>query len=148
VARALEVRFGTGKDTFLSLQIVKRAHPDPNDFWDGNWLVTNVELQIKDTSLQTTGFVRADELAHFNEQLQNAAQEQSGEITFNTIEGWINIAVKIHPTGEVCLSGFVTNDLTHDELLKFEIELDHSYLRGILRQLMRITTTYPVFGTR
>ncbi|MBK9121534.1 MAG: hypothetical protein IPM16_00235 [Chloroflexi bacterium] len=142
----IEIRFGTNDETFLSLQIVGRAVPGSDDYWDGNSLVAHAEVKVEGLSGKLTGVLRSEEILRFGEQLQHGYETLSGEVTFTTMEGWIEFVVRFLRAGSVVVEGVVTPDLALRSRLQFDLGLDQSYLPAVLAQIRQVVKRFPVVG--
>lgn len=142
----IEIRFGTDDETFLSLKIVRRAHPGSDDFWDGNWLVAHVEVKVEGFSGKTLGNLRSDEILRLGEQLQRAYETLSGEVNFATMEGWLEFDVQFLHTGGVTVNGCMKPDFSLGNRLHFLLDIDQSYLPAVLAQIRQVVKRFPVIG--
>jgi hypothetical protein len=143
-----EIRFGGESTDFLSISVFGRESPDDRDYWDGNWLIAQVEVKTDQFSGRVSGTIRAEELQQLYEELQVLNTTLTGEITYMTLEAWISFRLYADELGHLKLTGTLKDDLRNDNYLVFAIGFDQTFLRKPLKQLQQITAQFPIVGKR
>lgn len=143
-----EIRFGGERSDFLSISVFGRESPDDRDYWDGNWLIAQVEVQTDQFSGRVSGTIRAEELEQLYRELQVLIATLTGEIHYTTIEEWISFRLRASKLGSITLTGTLKDNFSNDNYLVFVIPLDQTYLSKPLKQLQQITAQFPVVGER
>ncbi len=117
-----QILIGDRKGDHISITVLGRMHVGASDYWEGNWLVTPVEVVAGDFRGNVGASLRAEELRAFRETLAELNSTLRGN------------AVLDRPG--------VGN------LLAFNIDgLDVTYLPAVIKSIEEIERAYPVFGT-
>jgi hypothetical protein len=142
------VTFTTNLGDFLSLQVLKFAHPKNTDFLDGNWVTTTVNVRVGNFKAEVTADLRLDELADFHQQLSDLNSRKINMAEFKTIEGWLEIEVTLSNGGRGAITGMAKDSfaLTNENSLRFMLEADKLNLSNPIRQLAITLDTFPIRG--
>lgn len=143
-----EIRFGGENTDFLSISVFGRESPDDTDYWDGNWLIAQVEVKTDKFTGLVSGTIRAEELQQLHTELQTLNKTLTDEVQYTTMEQWIGFRLRSIKSGSITLTGTLKDDLRNDNYLVFAINLDQTYLPKPLKALQQITTQFPVVGKR
>lgn len=65
VSTNMELLLGSRSSNFLSIQPLSRSYPDATDYWDGNWLQTEVQVHAGTFSGKVQAELRADDFQSF-----------------------------------------------------------------------------------
>jgi|SRR5215475_876485 len=143
-----EVLIGHDAGDHLSIRVLGRLHPDAADYWDGNWLVTPVEVVAGAFEGSVGASLRAEELRGFREAMQQLSRSLRGEALLESMETWLTLRVTAERSGHIAVSGKVADRPGIGNELSFRIEgLDQSYLPPIISALEEVETFFPVIGT-
>jgi hypothetical protein len=132
----------------LTIKVLRRSHPECADYWDGNWLAVNVDLDVGRFQAHIPGDIRSEELSSFRDQLKRVYDSLNGSAEFHTMESWLGLNFVAHKTGRVALKGVVLDQPGIGNRLTFELALDQTYLPPILSALDDVISTFPVVGER
>jgi hypothetical protein len=121
-------------------------HPGATDHWDGNWLLTPVEVQVGDFRGQISSALRTSELAAFRSQLVTLYETLKGEAKLDSIEDWLTMTLEGDGAGHVSVSGAIRDQPGVGNTLQFTFSLDQTYLPSILDQLEEIDREFPILG--
>src|SRR5205823_2560582 len=91
------------------INVVGRMHPSCDDYWDGNWLTSPIEVVAGGHSARIAAGLRAEELRSFREQLDAVNLTLHGEASLESMEQWIGLRVTIDESGHLLVTG-ETND--------------------------------------
>jgi hypothetical protein len=146
VAQAVEVRIRSTTRDVVTIQVLGRMHANATDFWDGNWLVSPVKLELGAFTGRLEAGLRVDELANFREQLQVLYRTLEGEARLQSIENWLILVAKGDGLGHIEVVGAAMDEPGTGNELRFRLELDQTYLPEIIDSLAQVEAAFPVLG--
>jgi len=142
------LKFMGEHDDFLELKVIGYAHPDSLDYWDGNWITVLGTLQMGVFHADVSGDIRVEEFVEFHKELLTLYDTLQGEVTFKTLERWLEITIEVNKTGQISMSGFVKNGVFGVNRLNFEMDTDQTFLTEPINRLEQILEMYPIKGKR
>lgn len=143
-----EVVLGRAEGDRLSIRVLGRLHADADDFWDGNWLVTPVDVIVGGFRGASGAVLRAEELRGFREALAEMHRTVKGEAVLESMEMWLTLRVAVNRSGGVVVTGRLVDQLGSGNELAFKIDgLDQSDLPPVIEALEEVETFFPVRGT-
>jgi hypothetical protein len=131
----------------IHITITHRPHPAATDFWDGNWLASDVTINAGGFHAHLQGDLRAEEFVLFKDALSTLYSTLSGAATFDTVEEWLAIQLTADHQGHITAHCTARDAPGTGNTLTFSLDLDQSFLPAILHQLDEITALFPVLGT-
>lgn len=135
-----------GEDGVL-IRVLGRLHPGADDYWDGNWLMSPVEISAGGFRADLRAGLRAEELRAFREGLVHIDVDMSGEATLTSMEEWLRLTVAVVSRGRLSVTGLAKDQPGGGNEFRFALEgLDLSYLPAIIEALDGIEAAYPVLG--
>jgi hypothetical protein len=140
------IRVGGEKADYLSVQLLGRAYPDVDDYWDGNWLRTEVEFAVGGFRGRVACNIRAEEIADFCGQLTRLLETFEGTAEFRTMEEWLALTVTSDRRGHLTLAGELRDEPGIGNTLSFSLEYDQTYFRPMLDGLRDAVERFPVRG--
>lgn len=138
------IRIGGEQAEYLTIKLFGRSHPACQDYWDGNWLRAEVEVEATGFRGLVTGDLRTDELARFHEQLSRLQESLRGTAEFVTMEGWLSIRVVGDGRGHMRFECEVRDEPGIGNTLTCEFGYDQTFVPPILTQLRQALDRYPV----
>ncbi|MEW9551213.1 hypothetical protein [Nonomuraea sp. NPDC050783] len=143
-----EIVVGRGEQSdHVLIQVHGRMHPGSTDLWDGNWLVSPIQVRVGGFTARIDAGLRADELRDFRVALERVYAEVSGRATLSSMEHWIELTAECHPTGSLSISGTVADDPAMWNTLNFVIEgLDQTDIPPLVEALVAVEERFPVVG--
>jgi len=130
----------------LSLKPMYRIYPDELDYWDGNWIQTEVKIKVSGFRGKLLANLRAEEFAEFRQQLEALESDLSGLARYYTVEEWLEINVKGDGLGHFTVESFARDAAGTGNRLEFHFSFDQTYLAAILAGLKAATSAFPVRG--
>jgi hypothetical protein len=128
--------------------VLGRMHAGADDFWDGNWLVTPIELNVGGFVGKVGAALRAEELRRFREELEQVYSSLDGEAVLKSMETWITLRLIVERSGRVRITGRIVDRPSTGNELSFKIEdLDQSHLPTIIEALKEVELYFPVLGS-
>jgi hypothetical protein len=141
------VLVGRENGDHLAILVLGRMHPKSEDYWDGNWLVTPIEIAVGDFTAEIGASLRAEELRSFCEELEVLCATHKGEASLDSMEGWLHVSVGVDTAGKLIVSGRARDRLGGGNELVFRVKgLDQSDLRLIIEGLNEVEAFYPILG--
>lgn len=132
----------------LVIEVQGRAHPGADDYWDGNWLATPIDLRVQGFSASLPAQLRTDELRRFREGLGYINHwMKDGAAVLSSLDHWIELTIKPKDElGHLSVTGLASS-LHHDVELRFELhDMNLSHLPPMIDALSAIEDLYPVLG--
>lgn len=140
-----QVILGSEDGDHLSMMVMGRAYPGRNDYWDGNWLFTRIEISAQPFEGVIDGLIRSDEFDSFRKELADLNARRMRTATLISMENWVRIELKGEERGRI-EARCQASDKRSGRTFSWTFELDQSYLPLILRSLTRIVEAFPVVG--
>jgi hypothetical protein len=123
-------------------------HPRADDYWDGNWLISPIEVAVGGFRGRVGAGLRVEELIHFRKGLAELYVSLDGEAVLESLETWITLRVSARPTGQLTVTGTVTDEPGIGNELTFEIaDLDQTDIPAIVQSLSEIEAAFPLVGS-
>ena len=147
MSEPVEIVIGNAETERLIIRVLDRAHPDADDYWDGNWLRTVLDVSAGYFAGSVAVDLRADELKDLREQLATLYEASEGEASFTTMENWVEILFHRDSLGHVQVRGEVSdNPGRMGNSLRFQYALDQTFLPPIIDALDAAEASWPVIG--
>jgi hypothetical protein len=128
----------------LSIWGVRRAYPQSEDYWDGNWLNIQARVEAPGSRVEIAGTcLRSDDIARFRQQLEALYRDLRGTAALESMEPQLVAKVTVGTTGQIDAKIEITPDhMTQSHSFVFEI--DQSYLATTLEQSRKLLARFPV----
>jgi hypothetical protein len=131
----------------VDVHVRGRMHPQASDYWDGNWLVSDIVVEVGAFHGRIAAALRVDELQRFRQGLEVLYRTVKGTARLESMEDWINLQVKVDGFGHVTVEGQVQDQPGVGNRLLFEIaDLDQTDLPPVIEGLTAIEAAYPILG--
>lgn len=132
----------------LKIWIHGRQFPDASDYWDANWLNVTARYDSAASFVETSGhIIHLSEIATFLEGSEKALQGLVQIIELPTIEP--NIGLKLERDNLGHIKGMLEITPDHmSEKHEYALDMDQSYLPGVISQCKMILTEYPIKGEK
>lgn len=142
----MEIHVRRSENEIFLVEFIARSIPEAKEFYDGNWLNVKVSIKAGDFSGVVHGQLRADELTRFRDELLVLYQSLSGCARFSTMEQWLSFEFIGDGMGHIAFNGEVMDQVGIGNTLKFNFDLDQTFIPEILYSLETIIKTFPVLG--
>ena len=131
----------------LEITVLGRMHPGTTDYWDGNWLLSPIHLSVGgfEATVGAAG-LRAEELRGLRQGLVRLYETLKGRAELQSMEGWLDLIWQGDELGHITLGGTISDRPGSSNTLSFELELDQTYLPGIIASLDQIDAQFPILG--
>ena len=124
-----------------------RMLPQSSDYWDGNWLESDIVVDVGAFHGKIAAALRVDELQRFRKQLEVLYLTVAGSAHLESLEEWITLDVKVDGFGHITVDGQIQDRPGMGNRLLFHIgELDQTDLPPVIEGLAAIEAAYPILG--
>jgi hypothetical protein len=130
----------------LRLRALRRLYPQHADYWDGNWLACEAEVDAGAFSGSVAAELRTDELAKFADQLATLHADLEGEAVLASMDFWVDVEVKGDGRGHFVADAWLKDQAGIGNQLTFQLRFDQTELATILSALRRTLELFPVLG--
>jgi len=142
---------GNPADERVQIDVLARSHPTELDYWDGNWVKTEVTVVAGPWHGTFRADLRSEEFDQLRRQMQRLYEDKSAPAAaFEAMEPWLRFQVaRTDRLGHVAVKGEARREPFFDghNLLQFILEIDESFLPEAIRGLDKVLTEYPVIGS-
>jgi hypothetical protein len=137
----------------VAISVSGYANPDARDYWDGNWLRTDVAIRIGPWSGRYAAALRTDEFQRFLAEVEALDTGGKEAAVFEPAEPWLHFTLRRDHTGHIALEGEASPEgmgVPFGQVaLRFRLQefIDQTYLAGIAEQLRSVLAEFPVRGS-
>lgn len=135
-----------GNETTIQIDVLNRNFPNSNDYWDGNWVTSNVNMEIPGYCVSFVADLRTDELRDFLNELQTMNTTLKGKTILKNLDSFLHFEAEIDKLGKVKWSIETQYLSGYGAILNFQFKSDQSYLPKLIKELEDILLIYPVIG--
>jgi len=139
---------GDESNQHVQVSLLRRNRPECNDFWDGNWISSTVDLQVGAYEAHFGVDFRAEEFESFHTSVCALYKSLRGSACFKTMEEQLLLELIGDGHGHIRVEGTSIDRLCSGNRLDFKFELDQTYLARLISGLEKCLSTYPVVGKR
>jgi hypothetical protein len=140
------VTIGAPGGNRVTISVLGRTHGDTTDFWDGNWLISRIEVHVGGFAGRISAALRADEIRGFREDLERVYRELQGTARLKSMEEWLDLTMTV-TGGQFEVEGRMIDNPGVGNELRFEIGgLDQSHAPKLIAGLLALERDYPVIG--
>lgn len=130
----------------LRISALRRCHPDQHDYWDGNWVESEIQVRASGFEGAFRANLRSEDFENFNRELTTLSKTLSGKATFSTMEDQLTFTMEGDGRGHIQVSGQATDVVGVGNRLEFSLRMDQTYLPPILKALSVVLKKFPVLG--
>lgn len=124
-----------------------RMLPRSTDYWDGNWLESDIVVDVGAFHGKIAAALRIDELQRFRKELEIVYLTVAGAAHLASLEEWITLHVNVNAFGHLGVDGQIRDQPGTGNRLLFHIaELDQTDLPPVIEGLTAIEAAYPILG--
>ena len=147
MAASTDILIGDPDGARVLIQPQGRQHPGLFDYWDGNWIVCDIQLSTGGFRGGFQASLRSEEFQAFLAEVEVLADSLEGTAAFSTMEGQLAFTLASDGKGHVRVSGEALDEPGIGNRLHFEFEIDQTYLPLITASLEHLLNAFPVTGT-
>ncbi|MCU0338442.1 MAG: hypothetical protein MUE30_01045 [Spirosomaceae bacterium] len=132
-------------DNYVQIDVLERLYQNDNDYWDGNWLNSEVKINFFGfKGIYGTNF-RSDEFQQFYNHLIKLKNNLTQKVEFAAMEEGLYLEGKIDVTGNIKWKGIAKPEFGSIQFI-FDLETDSASIDNVIHQLKEILEKYPVIG--
>jgi hypothetical protein len=136
-----------GESSRMEISLLRRSYPDSTDYWDGNWVSSEINISIPGISVSVPFELRTDELIGFLDSLTKVKNGSGNEFEMRTLEDGLYIKGEVELTGSIIWHCRITYPIGDGANLNFRFNSDLNQMESLIQQLKKELITYPVIGT-
>lgn len=130
----------------IMINVLSRSTSD--DYWDGNWLYCNIEVNIGFFTANYNCNLRTDEFSVFSEKLEDLLTSKISESQFSSMEDGLLLNFKKDISGNFILNGEAKSNENYKTSLLFEVNIDHMQMEELRISIHTLLQRYPVVGSQ
>ena len=142
-----EVLVGDANGEHVLVRLLRRAHPQAHDYWDGNWIACEVSVRAGAFRATFTADLRAEEFQRFLGEVRLLQTSLEGVARFETMEEQLTLSLTRSIKGRVQVAGVARDVAGTGNELRFEFDIDQTYLPALSGGLERGLANFPVVGS-
>lgn len=146
VFEALSFRVGSSHRARVIVQPTRRENPEAMDADDGNWIYATIDIAAGAFRGSFEANLRAEDFERFRDELRPLYERLDGSATFDTMEGWLRIAVQGDGKGHFHAACEAIDRPGLGNRLTFAIDFDQTELPAMVRAVEAICDAVPVVG--
>ncbi|MBM6618774.1 WapI family immunity protein [Bacillus suaedaesalsae] len=135
-----------GVDTNITIDVVRRSHPETKNYWDINWITSRIQIKIPGYSVDFEAYLRTDEILRFLNGLKSMNKDLKGNAILVNLDSFIEMECKMSHFGKLLWSFETCYPNGDGAVLTSEFESDQSYLPKLIKELEMILNAFPVIG--
>lgn len=133
----------------LIAQATRRLYPLCEDYYDGNWIETRVEITAGGFRGTFKAQLRAEEFLNFRDELVLFnSTASSSSACFVSLEEWLAIKIEREGIGNYVAHCAAIDGAEDGNELKFSVQFNQTEMPAILKSLDKIIAEFPVLGER
>jgi hypothetical protein len=135
-----------GNQEIVTIDVQSRTYPHSDEYWDGNWINSTIEVVVPGYRAYFCGELRTDEIFQFLQDLKEMYNSLSGFAKLNSMEGLIELYAEINPLGKLQWTGKTTYPIGIGNTLEFRLCNDQSFVPNLISELQLVMKQFPVIG--
>lgn len=128
----------------LEIRILRRSNLETSDYWDANWLESEIRIEVSGFNGLYGANLRVEELQKFYKELISLQKSTENEAMLTTIEEGIYLHCKVEVNGAIECKGKASN--ATGNTLTFRIQTDLASLDSFINELHAVLELYPLIG--
>lgn len=100
-----ELFVGRRSEDHIEIRALRWSHPQANDYWDGNWVDSEIRIDIKPWRATYPAQLRTEEFSQFHDQLREMYEGERKEASFEPMEPWIGLTLELDALGHIAIRG-------------------------------------------
>ena len=134
----------TGDLGKLEISVLRRSNSETDDYWDGNWLESQIKIDIQGINTLYDTNLRVDDFQRFYESLKALQNDTTKDSEFTTMEEGLYLHFQVEPNGSVNCKGIANTD--SGDSLNFKLQTDLATLDRFVVELETTLESYPLVG--
>jgi hypothetical protein len=96
---------GRQSEDHIEIRVLKRTRPQANDYWDGNWVASEIAVDIPPWRATYPAQLRTEEFSRFRDQLREMYEGSGKEASFEPMEPWVRLTLELDALGHIAFAG-------------------------------------------
>ena len=142
------IRIGTLDRARITIDVRGRAHPDFDDYWDGNWLSSTIRVDVAGWRGEFGADLHVSEFEEFLPEVRRLHSDLTGTADYLTMDGYLWMKLIGDGRGGIEVQGEVTDSPGYGNTLSFRFGLDQTFLPALTRDLEAALREFPALGER
>ena len=135
-----------GEKTKVEIDVLTREYPNSSSYWDVNWVISNVKVEIPGYYVNFTASLRTDEIRDFVNEMKSMNRYLTGKAILKNLDSFIHFEGEMDKLGHIDWSGETCYPAGSGAVLSFEFVSDQSHLINLIKELEDIIYVFPVIG--
>ena len=140
------IQFGNPTGNYLHIKILTRTYSGASDYWDANWLTTEVQAHAGASQTKFQATMRAEEFRLFLRQLKQVLKSKMKRTKFETMEKWLTIDVVSNGQNDFVVRCSTGNKPSIGKRMEFMINLCREDVKNVVKQLKMVVKIFPTIG--
>ena len=90
-----------GEETTIGIDVLYRNYPNSSDYWDGNWVTSNINIKIPGYLVNFGANLRTDELRDFTNEIKLMSKLLKGKANLKNLENYLHIECEMDKLGKI-----------------------------------------------
>jgi hypothetical protein len=100
-----ELIVGRRQEDHIKIRVLRRSRPSGDDYWDGNWVDSEMQVNIRPWRATYLAQLRTEEFSRFRDQLGEMYDGTRKEASFEPMEPWLALTLEVDPLGHIAVKG-------------------------------------------
>lgn len=131
---------------YLLLNVLYRTYTDCDDYWEGNWLTTEININAGAWKGKCIAQLLAQEMLFLKEELEKLYKKLNYSFEFKPMEPWIELNFIGNKMGKIDIQGKACDEIGTGNMIVFSLKIDQTYLPEIIDCLKGVNEKYPIKG--
>ncbi len=140
----MKFSFGQSEHERIEADVVRYERPAAGEYYDDNWLTTQIRVQAGGFRGQVDAALLTGELSSFLAALWPLYETLRGSAEFSTMEDQLRLCLAGDRKGHITVTGEVLDQPGIGNRMHFTLQLDQSQLGASIHELERVTAEFPV----
>ena len=147
-----ELVVGRRDEDHIGIRVMRRSHPHAEDYWDGNWVDSEIQVDIRPWRATYPAQLRTEEFSLFRDQLSDMHDETRREASFEPMEPWLRLTLELDTLGHIAFTGEAGPEgfgkIFGQVRLNFRLTgvMDQTDLPPIIAELDEVAREFPTKG--
>lgn len=128
----------------LEINVLRRSNSETNDYWDGNWLESEIRIEVPGFNTLYGANLRVDDFQRFYEGLVVLQNGNTKQVEFMTMEEGLYLHCEVESNGIVNCKGTANTETGNS--LDFNLQTDLASLDVFVDELKAVLQSYPLVG--
>jgi hypothetical protein len=143
-----EIIIGNKKNDYMLIHPLHREFPSSIDYWDGNWIITDIQFRMDCFNGKYQAYLRSNEFERFRQELSEFVSGIRKVISFETMEEQLSFSLEVDSVdiNKIVVWGIALDRAGVGNKLEFNYKFERRQLPGIIKEVDEILTKFPVIG--